>query len=203
MARLARVPTQVELARAAVGRTAARQLAPHAGSGDSPRLSVTGPHAGLNRRRSFLSAQGEGETEVTTATPVLKLYSERGFQGVSSRLAMSPRLGCLPVIPHRKCPLLPRASKILLSNTTPTLNVEKSRTPVGGLRSKSRPLDTSRTRHPNLFLRPFSVDIPFRLLLSFLFCSPASFSLRTDRSLGSDARLPTHREPNHFNHFSH
>jgi hypothetical protein len=40
----------------------------------------------------------------------------------------------------RSCERLPRPSKILLSNATSTLSVNKSGTPVRGLRSKSRPL---------------------------------------------------------------
>jgi SAM-dependent methyltransferase len=49
-------------------------------------------------------------------------------------------LGRFPVIPHRECPILACASEILLRNATSTLSIEKSRTPVRGLRSKSRPL---------------------------------------------------------------
>jgi hypothetical protein len=56
-----------------------------------------------------------------------------------STLAMSSRPGRLPVIPHRKCPLLPRASKILLSNATPILRIQKDCTSVRGLRPKSCP----------------------------------------------------------------
>jgi len=82
-----------------------------------------------------------GWSGVTTATPVLRLTLGEPLSGIgSSRLPMSPRLGRLPAIPHRKCPLLPRASKIFLSNATPTLSIEKSSAPVRGLRPKSRPL---------------------------------------------------------------
>jgi hypothetical protein len=48
-------------------------------------------------------------------------------------------VGRVPVIPHRECPILACAGEILLSNATPTLSIEKSRTPVRGLRPKSRP----------------------------------------------------------------
>jgi hypothetical protein len=54
-------------------------------------------------------------------------------------LAMLSWVSRFPAVPHWECPIVTGPRKILLSDTTSTLSIEKSGTPVRGLRSEARP----------------------------------------------------------------
>jgi hypothetical protein len=55
-------------------------------------------------------------------------------------LAALSWLGPFPAIPQWKCPIVPRPSKIMLSNATSPTGIEKGSSPVRGLWSEPRPL---------------------------------------------------------------
>jgi hypothetical protein len=131
----------------------------------------------------------------------------KSFGGSPSHTYRHSRRGRAPVIPHREYPILPRASKILLSNTTSTPSIQKGGTPVRGC-------------GPNLAHSSYISNSPSQSLCAMISCRyfiqsapevsvlllPASFSARTigecDRSLGSDVGLQPHRQTNYVNHVS-
>jgi len=55
-----------------------------------------------------------------------------------NRLSLTTPSGlgcCLPTIPHRKCLIVSRSSKIMFSNARSALTIQENGTPVRGLRS--------------------------------------------------------------------
>jgi hypothetical protein len=66
-------------------------------------------------------------------------------------LGMFLRFSRFPAISQWKCPIVPRPSKIMLSNATSSLSIKKGSSPVRRLWSKSRPfVITSKLSMPNI-----------------------------------------------------
>ena len=104
---------------------------------------------------------------------------------------MFSRLSRFPAIPHRKCPIIPCPSKIMLSDTTSALSISKGRAPVRGLRSKSRPFVIAAelsiaifcyNRFPPVYHFGLHVKFPS----AFLGLFPVETMSRGDRSLRDD-----------------
>jgi len=71
-------------------------------------------------------------------SPERNPFNVKGRTGLC--LAALSWLGPFPAIPQWKCPIVPRPSKIMLSNATSPTGIEKGSSPVRGLWSEPRPL---------------------------------------------------------------
>src|SRR6516165_7272913 len=97
-----------------------------------PRLgSGNAPHSWISR---FLYPWRSAANYPPERNP----FNLKGRTGLC--LAALSWLGPFPAIPQWKCPIVPRPSKIMLSNATSPTGIEKGSSPVRGLWSEPRPL---------------------------------------------------------------
>ena len=91
-----------------------------------------------NLRHSWISRFLYPWRSAANYPPERNPFNLKGRTGLC--LAALSWLGPFPAIPQRKCPIVPRPSKIMLSNATSPTGIEKGSSPVRGLWSEPRPL---------------------------------------------------------------